>query len=524
MPTLDIDNQAVAVAPGATLLEAALRAGVQIPTLCWRDGLEHVTSCMLCVVEDCADGTLRPACSTPAEQGMRIATASPAVIEARRMALDLLLSDHVGDCEGPCRRACPAGMDIPAMLRAVAADDFGEAIRIVKEAIALPAVLGRVCPAPCEKACRRGFRDEPVSICCLKRHVADLDLAADHPYTPVLPAPSGFRIAVVGAGPAGLAAAWHLKLAGHQCTLFEKTRHAGGGFRADALRAILPLDLLDAEIDRILALGVDLRTGVDIGRDIDIKELKHDFHAVVLALGNVSRDDPAVAARNLEQGRHGIKVEGRRFRTSDPGVYAVGNAVSPGRLGVRSVAHGRAAAASISRRLASQPVDGAARPYSHHLTGAPNAEEMAEFMAGAATAARCTPHGDAAANWTVTEARTQAARCLHCDCRKADACRLRHYAGEYQAHQRDCRPAVRRQVRMLRSDTVVYEPGKCIGCGICVRLTALAKEPLGLTFTGRGFDVRVAVPFNESLENGLGRVAAECIRACPTGALAWAGD
>ncbi|MEI8353190.1 MAG: 2Fe-2S iron-sulfur cluster-binding protein, partial [Lentisphaerota bacterium] len=150
MATLNIDQRPVEVPAGTTLLAAARTLSIAVPTLCFRDGLEHVTSCMLCVVEDVRTGCLHPACSTPAQDGMDIATASGTVLEARRTALELLLGDHLGDCEGPCTRACAAGMNIPGMLRAIGAGDLHGAIRIVKRHIALPAALGRICPAPCE--------------------------------------------------------------------------------------------------------------------------------------------------------------------------------------------------------------------------------------------------------------------------------------------------------------------------------------------------------------------------------------
>ena len=96
--------------------------------------------------------------------------------EARKTALELLLSEHVGDCEAPCQITCPAHMDIPLMNRLLARGKFAEALQVVKKDIALPSVLGRICPAPCEGACRRRSVDEAVSICLLKRFAGDEDL------------------------------------------------------------------------------------------------------------------------------------------------------------------------------------------------------------------------------------------------------------------------------------------------------------------------------------------------------------
>jgi NADH dehydrogenase/NADH:ubiquinone oxidoreductase subunit G len=116
---------------------------------------------------------------------------------------------------------------------------------------------------------------------------------------------------------------------------------------------------------------------------------------------------------------------------------------------------------------------------------------------------------------------TEAARCLHCDCRKPDSCKLRRYAEKYGADQREFLADERKHVQLIGHDeAVVFEPGKCVKCGLCVRITKRAGEELGLAFTGRGFNTQVTVPFGESLQNGLRIAAAECVAACPTGALA----
>ncbi len=107
------------------------------------------------------------------------------------------------------------------------------------------------------------------------------------------------------------------------------------------------------------------------------------------------------------------------------------------------------------------------------------------------------------------------------DCRKPDTCLLRLYAQTHDARQTRYKAQRRRFVQQTQHPDVIYEPGKCIDCGICIQIASQAGEKLGLAFVGRGFDVRVAVPFNESLAEGLKVVAAQCVRACPTGALAF---
>jgi ferredoxin len=147
------------------------------------------------------------------------------------------------------------------------------------------------------------------------------------------------------------------------------------------------------------------------------------------------------------------------------------------------------------------------------------AEEHPVMMRDVSAASRVVavdPDGGYAAD----EATREAARCMHCDCRKGHDCALRDYAIAYEADQRHYAGGGRRPFEQITQHAdILYEPGKCIRCGICVRITEREREPLGLTFIGRGFDVRIGVPFEGSLAEGLREVARDCAEACPTGAL-----
>ena len=123
------------------------------------------------------------------------------------------------------------------------------------------------------------------------------------------------------------------------------------------------------------------------------------------------------------------------------------------------------------------------------------------------------------AGFNQQEAVSEATRCLRCDCRSSGHCALQSYAEAYGADASRFRQQRRKFEQYVQPGGVIFEPGKCILCGICVKLTEMAQEPLGLTFIGRGFDVRVATPFNRSIQDGLQNAAAECVRCCPTGAL-----
>ena len=168
-----INGREIQSSGGETILDIAESNGIRIPSLCKSQGLEHYTSCMLCVVKDDKSGKIIPSCSAYPEEGMMIETDTDEIRELRKTALELLLSEHLGDCEAPCRRACPAFLDIPLMINLINENRLNDAAEVVFRNIPLPSVLGRICPAPCERACRRGKLDSQISICLLKRFVGD---------------------------------------------------------------------------------------------------------------------------------------------------------------------------------------------------------------------------------------------------------------------------------------------------------------------------------------------------------------
>jgi ferredoxin len=524
MPRLFIDNREVEVPVGSTILDAAQKLGIEIPTMCFLGGYEPSTSCMVCLVEVEGKNGLLPSCGTVAEDRMRVHTGSEQVRQARKAALELLLSDHLGDCMGPCQVTCPAGMDIPLMIRQIAAGRLRDAIVTVKKDIALPAVLGRICPAPCERACRRAEFDEPVSICLLKRYVADADLDSERPYLPACQPSRNKRVAIVGAGPAGLAAAYYLRQRGYDCMIFDEHDKPGGMLRYAVSEQKLPRDVLDKEIDTILKLGVEFRGGTRIGGTLSMKDLRDDFEAVFVAVGQLKRGDAELLG--LETGPHGISINTRTYETNIRGVFAGGDAVRARRLTVRAVADGKEAAASVDQYLSAQAIQGPIKPFNTRI-GKLADDEIERFMAGVSRTARTKPSGRGG-GFTDEQARSEAKRCLHCDCRKAQDCRLRQYAqdysakpGRYKSRGVGAEGQISRRlfVQQDQHPEIVYEPGKCIDCGLCVKIATGAREQLGLTFIGRGFDVRVAVPFDASLAQALQRTAAQCVAACPTGAL-----
>jgi NADPH-dependent glutamate synthase beta subunit-like oxidoreductase/coenzyme F420-reducing hydrogenase delta subunit/Pyruvate/2-oxoacid:ferredoxin oxidoreductase delta subunit len=185
----------------------------------------------------------------------------------------------------PCTQACPAGVQVKAYVSLIAEERFAEALEVVRRRCPLPGICGRVCSHPCEAACRRGRTDEPIAIRALKRFVADMEREFPLPAPP--PGPDRpERIAVIGSGPAGLTAAYDLRLAGFPVTVFESSAHPGGMLRHGITAYRLPRDILDAEIDVLARAGVEIRTGWRLGHDGDIEKLlKNGYRAVLLAIG-----------------------------------------------------------------------------------------------------------------------------------------------------------------------------------------------------------------------------------------------
>ncbi|MHC4510115.1 MAG: 2Fe-2S iron-sulfur cluster-binding protein [Planctomycetota bacterium] len=516
MPRLFVDNREVEVDRGATILDAAGKLGIEIPTMCFLKEYEPSTSCMACVVKVDGMASLTPACGTPAADGMRVETECDQVRQARKAALELLLSDHVGDCMGPCHVICPAQMNIPLMIRHIRAGKLRDAIVTVKRDIALPAVLGRICPKPCERGCRRAAVDESgqaVSICLLKRHVADVDLQSAQSYLPACKPKLDKRVAIVGAGPAGLAAAYYLCQEGVACTVFDDHDQPGGMLQYGVPEKELPRDVLTREIALIKILGVEFQSQVRIGAALALEDLRRDFDAVFVAAGA----DPE--PMGLKTSANGIAIDSGTYQTDIHGVFAGGDAVRKRRLTVRAVADGKEAAVSICQYLAGRTVTGPAKAFNTRI-GKVRDEEKDAFAACGNAERRVNPSQDGD-GFTDEQARLEATRCLHCDCRKADDCKLRQYAREYGARATRYKSERRSFVQRIQHPEVIYEPGKCIDCGLCVQIAAKAGEELGLTFVGRGFDVRVEVPFERSMAEGLKRSAAQCVAACPTGALAF---
>src|SRR5665648_317589 len=330
--------------PGLTILEAAIRNGIEIPNLCYDKNIESHGDCGMCMVELKGSDELIKACAAVIQDGMHISTESVRISEYRKSKLEEMLTNHGGDCRPPCMLACPAETDCQGYITLIAKGEYDAALELIMDKIPMPGSIGRVCPHPCEDKCRRGQKDEPVSILWLKRFAVDQAMK----YKPSKPKKSvvtcselvsgldptlipddnkwleetseqvsltskwfdldwleetksliekgldGFghhgvgaygSVAIIGGGPMGISAAFFLARKGYHVTIYEEMPKLGGMLRYGIPEYMLPNEIIDQEIEMIEDLGVKIITGTKIGIDIPFEKIKNDNDAVLIGIG-----------------------------------------------------------------------------------------------------------------------------------------------------------------------------------------------------------------------------------------------
>jgi formate dehydrogenase major subunit len=278
-----------------TILDVCRQNKISVPTLCYDEQLKSIGLCRICTVK--VSGKLMTSCNTYVKEGMEIETNSSDVLSFRKKRLEEIFSEHYGDCVAPCTLACPAGIDIQGYIKLINKGLYNEATELIKEKLPLPAVIGRICPRPCEAVCRRNMMEGPVAICALKRFAADHSAAQ----TPKIKPRTNFKIAVIGSGPAGLSAAYYLAKEGHEVVIFEALPKLGGMLRYGIPDYRLPKDILDKEIKSITDMGVDIETNKALGKDFTIDGLfKEGFNAVFVGIGAWNNRSMGIEGENSE--------------------------------------------------------------------------------------------------------------------------------------------------------------------------------------------------------------------------------
>ncbi len=302
---LIINGRGLTAQTGETVLDVARRNGIDIPALCQMEGSAPWGACRLCLVEVEGVSKLQAACTTFVKEGLKAKTDSPRIRARRESYLRMYLSDHNSYCEAPCTHACPTHIDIPAYLAALAAGDTTGAAAIVRDELPFPGILGRICPRYCEPVCRRGDVDEPIAICALHRAIAD------HGPSPSAFAPrpsiaSGKRVAVVGAGPAGLSAAWFLTQTGHQVTVYDSEAKPGGLLRYAIPEFRLPEKVLDQELQPLWEAGARfVGESKFAGNEAPESLLDMGFDAVVVSTGSGDTEAADGDSKSSQPAKHG---------------------------------------------------------------------------------------------------------------------------------------------------------------------------------------------------------------------------
>src|SRR5215211_5910486 len=329
---IEVDGRVVEGFDGQTILEVCRDNGIEIPTLCYEPKLPGFGACRMCVVD--VEGEEHPpiSCSRTCEDGMVVQTQTEEIRRLRRTNLELIFSDHNAYCLPPCQNKCPSHIDIPGFLKENAEANWRESTRIFKRTIPFPSVLGRVCPAPCEDHCGRDEVDEAIAIRDSHRYAGDqvirsmLDEGQDPPIPFELQPKTGRRAAVIGSGPAGMAAAYYLLISGHDLTVFERDPAAGGMLRYGIPQYRLPkVEVLEAEYESVTRLGGRMVTNQGLGRDFTLDDLQNQgYDAVVVAIGCYDTNKLGIPGEDAEGVFDGLEY----LRTATLGLPVEGHAGS----------------------------------------------------------------------------------------------------------------------------------------------------------------------------------------------------
>src|SRR5207253_2489300 len=267
----------------------------------------------------------------PVQPGMVITQASDSLFKLRRQNLEYILSDHNAYCMPPCQVGCPTHIDIPGYLELMAKGQHVEAARLVKEVLPFPYMLGLVCPKPCQEVCRRGLVEEEIAICQCHGYTGELVMEMDQAPTPFPQEPAtGKRVAVVGAGPAGLTCAYYAALKGHAVTVFEMQEKQGGMLRYGIPEYRLPKVKLDKELNSVWQLrDAEFKGGMKLGRDFTIDDLfAQGYDAIFLGIGAWTSNQLRIPGENLPGVIEAINYL-RQNASGDPVPFGQGETVIP---------------------------------------------------------------------------------------------------------------------------------------------------------------------------------------------------
>ena len=293
------DTTAICNCCGCSCFALRIATYFQAPDAVRSNYIAHVDKdkCAACgqCVENCQVNAIKlgqKLCSRPANEPRPAETARNTLWTSKRYTPDYRTTrtDIMPEGTAPCKAACPAHVPVQAYIRLTSEGRFAEALELIKQELPFPAVCGRICNKKCEEACTRGDVDAPVAIDEIKKFIAEQELSKDTRFVPKLLNQTGKpyteKIAVIGAGPAGLSCAYYLAVKGYPVTVFEKENVLGGMLTLGIPSFRLDKRVLEAEIDVLRELGVCFKTGVEVGKDISLDKLRSEgYKAFYLAVG-----------------------------------------------------------------------------------------------------------------------------------------------------------------------------------------------------------------------------------------------
>jgi ferredoxin len=304
--------------------------------------------------------------------------------------------------------------------------------------------------------------------------------------------------------------------------LYEKSPAPGGTLRSSISDDVLPKNIIDLEVEIIRSLGASFYFNTLITREVYNSQIREKYDAAIVATGDIATDN--YLAEIISVAKSGYQVNEKDLSSSSPGIFVCGSAIRANKMEVRSVAQGKTAADSVHKYLQHEQFEKPGRMFNSRFEKL-LPEEYGEYLKESISTARLNPAGGYLPGFSADEAVKEAMRCLHCDCRKKDNCLLRTHSQEYNIDRKRYLVSERRlMTKQMQHHLIVFEPEKCIKCGLCVEISAREGEKYGLAFEGRGFDAVVNTPLGVAFNEGLSHSAKKCVTACPTGALSFRND
>lgn len=264
---ITINKKSYETISGTTIYDICDKIGIDIPTLCHIKGVRNDSSCSICLVKDIQSGKLLTSCSTLVQDGMEILTDDDEVLLARKESLEILLSEHVGDCEAPCQTACPIGFDIPSIMDNSRTDE--ELYKIIIQTIPFPSITSRLCKAPCQKACRRDLVDTHIKIKETIKDISDKFLYTD--IIPIKEPDRGKIVSIHVSSYALLAAAWKFQILGYSVYITNN-------LEKEYFLKDIESELLAAEIEKLSLLGINFSETDKNDYQVDSSDVKGRSH------------------------------------------------------------------------------------------------------------------------------------------------------------------------------------------------------------------------------------------------------